>query len=551
MTLARPRLRVVAGLIVLGLTLYVWPLTLDVPLTDPDEGLHAAIAREMIDSGDWVAPRMLGEPFRDKPPLYFWALAASLDVWGTREAAVRLPGLLFGLLGALTTAWLAGALAGRRVAVIAGACYATMLLPLAIAQAGVYDGALVPWTNLALLALWRLAVQPGAPGRAGWVLVAGVLVGLAMLTKGLVGVALIGLPFAVWLVIERRLTAALVAAGAIALVVGAAVAWPWYAAMEAADPGYLHYFFVERHLMGFATTTQAHGQRAWWYYFPILAGGGLPWILALPFATPRRLGARWDSGTRLLWIWLLADVLALSVARSKLVTYVLPALPAVAILAGIVWNGWLDDAGRPDAPRRRGLLVAHGVLLAALVPIAAIVADARFGLAPGAVAAAGGVLALVAVALALSRWMHGRRRLALGWLLATVAIFFVTVMAGLFPAVARDLSARDLARALNRQVALPPQVWVVDERIGSVVFYLAPGLRRGLAPGRFENVGYGTVLARLASAPAGILVAIDGREADRLVRGPAGDAVPYEAAGRYRLYRVGDLRRHLLGEERS
>jgi len=121
------------------------------------------------------------------------------------------------------------------------------------------------------------------------------------------------------------------------------------------------------------------------------------------------------------------------------------------------------------------------------------------------------------------------------------------VMAGLFPTVARDISARDLARALNGRGVLPPKVWVVDERIGSVVFYLEPALRRGLEPGRFENVGYGAVLARLAAAPADILVAVATRDADRLVRGVLGGAVPYETAGRYRLYRVGDLRQHLLG----
>ncbi len=548
MTLARARrFRLVAGLVLLGLTLYVWPLTLDAPLTDPDEGLHAAIAQEMVERGDWLVPRMLGEPFRDKPVLYFWAEAASLDVFGMREAAVRLPGLVLGLLGALTTGWLAWQLAGRRVAVIAGALYATTLLPLAIAQAGVHDVALVSWTNLALFGLWRAAARSDAAGRAGWILAAGVFVGLAMLTKGLVGVALIGLPFGIWLLAERRLTVGLVAAGMLTIVVGAAVAWPWYAAMEAADPGYLRYFFIERHVMGFATTTQVHGERPWWYYVPILVGGGIPWILGLPLATPRRLGLRWDAGTRLLWLWLLADILVLSVARSKLVTYILPALPAAVILAALVWDGLLEEIARRDAPRRRGILVAHGVVLVALVPIAAIVADGRFGLGPGAATAAGAALVLVAAILALARWGRGARRQAFGWLLAAIAIFFVTVMAVLFPAVARDLSARDLAVALNRHNALPPKVWVVDERIGSVIFYLDSGLRRGLQPGRFENVGYGTVLSRLATAPADVLVAVAANDAGRLVRGARGEAVPYEVAGRYRLYRVGDLRTHLLG----
>jgi len=547
MTLARSRrLRIAAGLVLLGLTLFVWPLTLDVPLTDPDEGLHAAIAQEMVERGDWVVPRMLGEPFLDKPVLYFWAQAAALDVFGMREAAVRLPGLVFGLLGALTTAWLAAEVAGRRAAVTAGALYATTLLPLAIAQAGVHDVALVPWTNLALVGLWRAAATTGAAGRMRWILAAGVFVGLAMLTKGLVGVALIGLPFAVWLMAERRLTPGLVVAGGLTLVVGAVIASPWYAAMEAADPGYLRYYFFERHVMGFATSTQVHGQRPWWYYLPIVAGGSLPWVLGLPFASPRRLGPRWTAGTRLLWIWLLVDVAVLSVARSKMVTYILPALPAAAILAAVAWDRWREEAGRRGANQGRWLLVAHGLIVVALVPVAAIVADVRFDVRPDAAIGAGAALVLVAAILALSRGTGGVGPRALGWLLTAMALAFVTVMASLFAPVARDQSARDLSRALNRLGELPSKVWVVDERIGSVVFYLEPRLRRELGPDRFESVGYGTALRRLATAPADILVAVAARDADRLVRGAAGAAVPYEVAGRYRLYRVGDLRTHLL-----
>ena len=96
--------RAAAAAIVLTVVFYVWPLTLDAPVIDPDEGLHAAIAQEMLDRGDAVMPRFLGEPFLDKPILYFWALMASLRALGASELAVRLPGLLFGWLGTLTTA---------------------------------------------------------------------------------------------------------------------------------------------------------------------------------------------------------------------------------------------------------------------------------------------------------------------------------------------------------------------------------------------------------------------------------------------------------------
>ena len=147
-----------------------------IPLVDPDEGLHASIAQEMVESGDWIVPHLLNEPFLDKPILYFWAIAASLKIFGMSEAAVRLPGLLFGMLGTLTTAAVAWRILGRRTGLIAGVFYASMILPLALVQLPAHDVALVPWVNLALLCFWesdRGGSSPAAcsghgPRRPAW-----------------------------------------------------------------------------------------------------------------------------------------------------------------------------------------------------------------------------------------------------------------------------------------------------------------------------------------------------------------------------------------------
>ncbi len=121
-----------AGLVVLAALGLVCPLLAarSVPLVDPDEGLHASIAQEMAERGDWIVPRQLQEPFLDKPILYFWAIAASLKLFGSSEAAVRLPGLLFGLLGTITTVAIAWRTLGRRTGLVAGVFYASMVLPL-------------------------------------------------------------------------------------------------------------------------------------------------------------------------------------------------------------------------------------------------------------------------------------------------------------------------------------------------------------------------------------------------------------------------------------
>src|SRR5687768_10363857 len=96
-----------------ALALVVAPLVASAPLFDPDEGLHAAIAQEMIRRGDYVTPTFLGEPFLDKPILFFWAEAGSLRLFGDNEFAVRLPPLLFGLAGMLAVVLLGRALFGE------------------------------------------------------------------------------------------------------------------------------------------------------------------------------------------------------------------------------------------------------------------------------------------------------------------------------------------------------------------------------------------------------------------------------------------------------
>ena len=130
------------GLMMVGL--FGFPLTMGMPLGDPDEGVHAMIAQEMVERGDWITPRLLGQPFRDKPILYFWLQAMSLAMFGMNEVAVRLPGMLVAACGVVTTGILAGRLFDRRAGLIAASLYATMILPTALAQMPVHDILLVP-----------------------------------------------------------------------------------------------------------------------------------------------------------------------------------------------------------------------------------------------------------------------------------------------------------------------------------------------------------------------------------------------------------------------
>jgi 4-amino-4-deoxy-L-arabinose transferase len=469
--------------IFLAALLYLAPLLLDAPLTDPDEGLHAAISQEMVERGDWIVPRFLGGAFLDKPILFFWTQAASIHAFGMSTAAARLPGMVFALLGIVTTGWLAKTLfrgqgtggSGQEGAVgwVAAGCYATMVLPFLLAQAPVHDIALVPFTNLALGFLWCAGRDSGLPPRRAGAagapalgvrdsLLAGIVLGLSILTKGLEGLAIVGAGYALYLVLARALTWRLVARGALVVAIALLAALPWYLAMNAREPGYLHYYFVERHLLGFATQTQEHSGQPWWFYLPLVVGGGLPWVLFTRGTSLKGLSDRSEVPQVLISTWLVGAVVLLTLSQSKAVTYILPAMPAIAILA------------------------------AASVPSVRV-------------------------------W----RRVAI----ASTAIYLVAlVFVG--PSVARERSARDLAAYFNGSGRLPATIFVFDQRV-SFVYYLRPDVRRQLHTGQIQSVSV-EQLAAMQPFPHDAVVTVPADIAEsRLSRIPPLAHARRDAVGRY------------------
>jgi 4-amino-4-deoxy-L-arabinose transferase-like glycosyltransferase len=328
---------VVVALAWLGVTIGLRPLTL------PDEGRYASVAWEMLRSGDWVVPTLDGLPYFHKPPLFYWIAASVMAVAGPSHAAVRLPPLI-GAATALIAAW---AFARRWMpgtsrpvlAVLATSplfFFGAQFANLDMLVAGCITATTLAFAHAALL-------SPDADRRSA--LAAGYLfAALGVLAKGLIGIVLPGLVLVVWLLLARRwrepprwLWLPGIALFALATV-------PWFAAVQARYPAFLHYFFVVQHFERYASSGFNNPQPAW-FYIAVLTLLVMPWTVAL---WPALRSAWMERGgpppRRLLWLWVALITLFFSVPHSKLVGYIFPVVPALALLIAAAvartWRPW-------------------------------------------------------------------------------------------------------------------------------------------------------------------------------------------------------------------
>ncbi len=352
--------RALALLVVLpGLLLYP---CLSFALFDPDEGRYAEIPREMLARGEWVVPYLQGEPYLDKPPLFYWLVMLSYRAFGVGDGAARLVPAL-AVHGTILLTYLLGRrILGGRVA-FAGAA----LLGLAPAFSGmgrllILDGLLTFWVTLALFALFE--ATRGERLRRGWWLLAALACGLGVLTKGPIAL-LLALP-PVW--VHRRLCGLPARAGrgdaAVFLAVVTAVALPWYVAASLRLPALAKYFLWEHNVLRFLSPFD-HLEPVW-FYAPVLLLGLLPGALLLvPFVRFLLSGDGTAVSRRSpeLGFLLLAGgwcVFFFTLSGCKLATYVLPAFPPLCLALG----GFLAARGWDVARGVRATAAAWFVVLA-------------------------------------------------------------------------------------------------------------------------------------------------------------------------------------------
>lgn len=312
------------------------------PMMDTTEPRYAEISRLMVERQDWVTPWFDEQtPFWGKPPLSIWAQAVAIHWFGANDLAPRLPSWLLAFVLAAMTAQLASRRSGRPAGPWAAIMLVTMALPFTAAGAVMTDMFLALGVMLSLTAFSMVLM--GARALWRWLFFIGLAV--SMLAKGPVGVVLTGIPVGFWFLVAggwRQVWGVLPWIRGTLLTV--ALTLPWYLAAEARTPGFLDYFFIGEHVRRFTDAGwagdlygRAHEQprgMIWLYWL----AASFPWGLVLIWQACRKLSGstravpQRDPVTVLLIGWLLAPMLLFTLAGNILWTYVLPGLPALAVL---------------------------------------------------------------------------------------------------------------------------------------------------------------------------------------------------------------------------
>ncbi len=400
-------------------------------IVGPDEPRYASIGRAMAESGDWLTPRLWGEPWFEKPPLVYWLAAAGFKAGLGPELAPRLPVSIISIAFIIFYFWVISKEFGEIGAGYAAAVLATSALWVAFSHVAVTD---IPM-SAAFAAAMLCGLRWHSTGNRRYTTAAAALLGLAVLAKGLVPLilaaplALLAFPrWRDWLRPAPVLAFLLVAA-------------PWYVASTILHGRpFLDEFFGRHHFARFAGGVMLHGQ-PFWYYAPVLAGGLYPWSPLLIALFRRRLYS--DRRRVFLGAWAGFGFLFFSAASGKLPGYLLPLFPALAALCGLALA---------ELRRARAMLTISCLLLM-WAPVAAATVPPAFasGLSRTAITGWNWYFAAVCVLAAAAVWRlesRGRRAAAAGVLVGLAALGAVYMKAAALPALDRVASSRLLWRSV-------------------------------------------------------------------------------------------------------
>ncbi len=295
------------------------------PLIDPDEPVYGQTAREMLAAGDWLSPRIYGNFWYDKPPLFYWLEMISYSLFGISDYTSRLPSAIMGLATIGTVYIQCRAIFNKHIAFRAAVVLLTSLGFIYIGKAAVTDMTLVFTLTFTMLAFYRKQYYTAYAG-----------CGLALLAKGPVGYAFPAIIMLLYIIFTRRWTLLKEMKIPRGILLAFLIGLPWYIAMYAVHGAAFTDAFIGYHNFTRFAAPEHPGQNSIFFFVPIVLGAMMPWTGALFQAMYRiiRGNGPYHDGLLFCLIWAVFIFVFFSFSKTQLVTYIAPLFPPLSIILG-------------------------------------------------------------------------------------------------------------------------------------------------------------------------------------------------------------------------
>jgi len=302
----------------------------------PDEGRYAEIAREMVASGNYVTPYLNEIKYFEKPVLFYWLEAAAIHLGGLNLWAIRSVNALLALLGCILTYCTARTLYNRTTGLLSALILGTSTLYFVMTHMVSLDLPVTIFISMTLFAFILGIQHPPGHTRRLFLWTASIAAACAVLTKGLIGIVFPIMIITTWIALmgEWRLLSKLYIPSC--LLIFLLVAAPWHILVGQRNPEFFYFYFIKQHFLRYTTMKVGHYQPAW-FFIPNVIIGFFPWIVFLPQALSKALPSTWHLRRNnkleiFFLIWAMLIFIFFSFSKSKLIPYILPIFPPLAIL---------------------------------------------------------------------------------------------------------------------------------------------------------------------------------------------------------------------------
>ena len=428
-----------------------------IPLLDPDEPVYAETPKEMIAFNDFVSPRIFGEYWYDKPPMYYWLVAASYKIFGMTAFAARFPTAILAIICTLVVYLSGRRLFNERAGVAGALVLATSIEFFYLGKAAVTDMTLLLFLTISLLSFIEKKYY-----------IAYIFAALATLTKGPIGLLLPGAIVFSYIIVTRNWSQIFKMKIPSGLLLYAMVALPWYVIMYSLHgSAFIDTFLGFHNLTRFSSPEHPEGV-LWYYYIPVLILGFFPWTAIM-------LQSIWNSLTKgrqdfnallFLNIWAIVIFVFFSISQTKLVSYILPMYPPLAMIVG-----WYIDRLWASNNRQRSNSWAISLFILTLLLSAGMVMGLKtMPILQTGVYLSSAIFIIMAVAVAYFVWKKAIGRAFWAQIIG-MGLFSIVLVSVLFPVAAPGFTMRNMAGEFKTQYDGTSPVYIIKFLHPGFTFY--------------------------------------------------------------------------------